>query len=742
MVALVPASLHAQATKPDEGAAITENGPIPEIIVTAQRRSESLQKAAASISVRNGADLLKQGKVTLRQMLEDVPGLSDATQTNILGPAAGTYIVMRGLASDQNNGPGINPSGTAVYVDGVFEGFGGTYDIERVEVLRGPQGTLYGRSATAGVVSISTVNPTLGVFSGNLTGEYGTDNLFRVQGAVNVPLGDKLALRVSGQDLSGDGYDSKEGQGRRHITDGRAKLLFKPTDTLDTTLAYAHQNATVYSGGVQFDNIASGYCLVSGATCTSTYTGPKTVIASSFPISPASSRGDQVNGTINWSVGGAVVSYLGSYQTYRNSTVTYAVAGPPGAAPVQSNVDIPLYHTTSHELHIASGPGAKITWIGGVIYYRNRLQNSNDTFSTASGGHLFKFTMDKTTRDLGVFGQTTIPLGDRTRITAGIRYDSTQVQTTEDYTVNTGGQTLPPFSPAFGLPEALVTASLRGNDGLRTFNNVTFKGRIEHDLGARNMVYGLVATGFLPGDVRVTTVNNQPLATPYDQQTLTSFEAGTKNRFLKGALTFNASAYYNKYTGYQISTNVNAGIVNSEPNNVFMQSPARMYGFELDSALQVTRHDRLTVTAGYTNARFVNKPNTTLNPFATNFVKDEIPGVAPWTVSSSLEHTLELGGDARVTGRINGVYTGAFDIMGLNALTIAAEPLARQPGHVVGNLDVTVALSKVTLTAYVRNFTGKRYITHNIGFGNIYANDVSVGLTDPRTFGVVLSTRF
>lgn len=711
-----------QSTAGNSG--VSENGPIPEIIVTAQRRAESLQKAAASIEVRSGKDLLIEGKVTLRQQLEDIPGVSDTTQVNILGPTAGTYIVIRGLTTDQSLGPGINPSATAVYVDGVYEGFGGSYDIDRVEALLGPQGTLYGRSATAGVIAVNTVQPKLGAWTGNLSGEYGTANLARVQGALNVPLGDTLAVRVSGSDLSQDGYDAKAGIGHRHITDGRIKLLFKPAPDFDATLTYTHEQVAANSGGVEFDSEPTG------------------LVTSSFPVSPSRSLGNQVSGVINWNLGGAVLSYLGSYQDYHNTAVNLIAAGPPGADPIQSNANIPIYRSLTQEIHLASEAGSKVTWIGGLIYYRNRLSSSNDTFSTASSAPLFFYTLNKTTEDLGAFAQATYPFSGNTRLTAGARYDHTRVQTSETYTVNDGGSSVPPFSPAYGLPEDLESATLSGSDGRRVFDNGTFKLRLEHDLTPLNLLYGLVATGFLPGDVRVTTVSGAPYATPYGQQTLTSFEIGTKNQFFGRRLTLNAAAYYNKYTGYEVSANVNAGSGTAQPNNVTMQSPARMKGFEAEAIYLPTRHDRFSLNAGYTDAKFVDKPNTALNPFAANFLLDTIPNVAPWRVSPTYQHSFDFSDKLNVSARINGVYTSAFYIIPYNSLTIETQSFTRQPGHMVGNIDLTVNYDKFYLTGYVRNFTNHRYITYNIGYGNMLVNDVTVGLTDPRVFGVIAGVRF
>ena len=123
---------------------------LEEVIVTAERRSEDLQKTATSVSVRNADEMNKQGRLTLGDFLEDIPGVSGVPNLiNPTDPYAG--ISIRGVIPDNYSGPVI-PS-TAVYTDGVYQGLGGDYDLDHIEVLRGPQGTLYGRSATGGVIA-------------------------------------------------------------------------------------------------------------------------------------------------------------------------------------------------------------------------------------------------------------------------------------------------------------------------------------------------------------------------------------------------------------------------------------------------------------------------------------------------------------------------------------------------------------------------------------------------------------
>jgi iron complex outermembrane receptor protein len=233
------------------------SGTLEEIVVTAERRVESVQKVGASISVRNGEDLLKEGKFSLASILENVPGVTGGAASGTAGtlgagtdsPASG--LVIRGIPS--NVGAGGSTTSTAaaaaIYVDGVYSGVGGNYDIDRVEVLRGPQGTLYGRSATSGLVAIHTNNPDLNAVGGNATVEAGNYNLRHYTAVLNLPvLNEVLGVRIAGNRYQRDGFIDAEG-GAFRSTDGKIKVLYKPNDAISLLVGAALQNNVNNSGG-------------------------------------------------------------------------------------------------------------------------------------------------------------------------------------------------------------------------------------------------------------------------------------------------------------------------------------------------------------------------------------------------------------------------------------------------------------------------------------------------------------
>lgn len=226
---------------------------LEEIVVTAERRSENLQRTAVAVSVLQGNDMLKEGKATVEQMLENVPSVSiqrATTPGSVVSDSPASLISIRGVQSNGYIGgsrASMVPS-VAAYVDGVYNGLGSTYDLERVEVLRGPQGTLYGRSATAGVINFHAADPRLDGIGGSATVELGNYNLQHFTGSFNLPLSDTLALRVAADKNSREGYDTAEG-GKVDVTNARAKLLYKPNESFSGLIGFAYEKNDQNTGG-------------------------------------------------------------------------------------------------------------------------------------------------------------------------------------------------------------------------------------------------------------------------------------------------------------------------------------------------------------------------------------------------------------------------------------------------------------------------------------------------------------
>jgi iron complex outermembrane recepter protein len=233
-VALLYASSPALAQEQSGASAEEPSTGLGEIIVTAQRKAESAQKAAVAIDVIGADELTSAGVNNVTALSKTAPSLAVAQAG---GPNVSLFI--RGVGNFTFNG--FTDPAVAFNVDGVYLGratsaVGTYYDLERIEVLKGPQGTLYGRNATGGAVNVLPARPRLEELSGHAGVEYGNYNSLDFEAAANVPLGERAALRIAGRLLSGDGTnaDGTNDQSGQAI---RAQLLLKPSDAFSIRLS-------------------------------------------------------------------------------------------------------------------------------------------------------------------------------------------------------------------------------------------------------------------------------------------------------------------------------------------------------------------------------------------------------------------------------------------------------------------------------------------------------------------------
>ncbi len=738
----------------------TGDAAIADIIVTAERRFNTAQRTAASVSVRTGGDLLLQGRYELKNILEDVPGISGgasgSTNTSLAGgtdnPATG--LVIRGIQS--NSGVGGSATSTssaaAIYVDDVYNGVGGGYDIAQVEVLRGPQGTLYGRSATAGVVAIHTSDPntkSLGVQGAAEIGDY---NLHHFSGSLNVPVvTDKLALRVSGNYFERDGYYSKAGDARQS-TSVRAKLLWKPTDTFSALVGYAQEFNVTHTGGTSVSQVGSPTNFVFTESAVDN-------------IGTGRNHTRQFWGNFNLDLGSVALTYVPALRTfYQNSTAI--VRTPPG--PNAINIDNPVITTPddfmTHEIRLHStNAGAALKWQVGALYYKNTLSEINNLFNRdlgPNGSYIFKSNTHKVTSAFGVFAEGTYSLTPDTRITAGIRYDHTKIEIDQSYT--------PLCFP--GAPVCPGASTLAGADRLSTFNNFTYKARLEHDLTAQNLIYASIATGFSPGDKALTqALQDNPPAPPTTvvktltlaAETLTSYEIGSKNRLFNNHLQINLAGFYNDYAGYQT-----AGI-NVSPNpqvRIFenITTPVKVYGAELELVARPWQGGTFGLNGSYIHARYGD-----YGTYDTYFSNHTVSPSAPFRFTASYDHRIALGGETSLSLRGAVRYVAAHDSTRITKAQAGTDnsvpsliavdqpgaiPYIRVPSAALIDLGGTLALaSNISITVYARNLADKRILPDNWNVATVIkappgGQPIVVvsqnSLSDPRTVGVVLSLKY
>lgn len=717
---------------------------LEEIIVTAERRSSDIQKTATSVSVRSGEELEQQGRYSLTEILRDIPNVSGGDPTIYASGGSETRgggISIRGVSGNQGGGGAGSPlSGsatTAVYVDGVYEGIGGDYDLQRVEVLRGPQGTLYGRSATSGVVGIYTRDPSLDAVSGDANVQIGNYTRQLYNGAVNIPLGDKLGVRVSASKNNADeGYYDGAG-GAYDRTHGRIKALYQASENLSILLGLAFEENDQNTGGCDGTSPADGVI----------------VYDSCVPVNTTHNHNRQYWLDFKWDLGSVMLSYQPALRTYEQKA-TSALSFAPGQSTTQTIVT-PHDHFMTQELRLSSNTESRLTWQTGAFVYTNSANVENSNRWNSSGALLSEGPTSRDTRNYGIFGEATYALTPANRLTLGARYDYTRVSTSQTYTQNLNFScNLPGFPPSpscdpgitdVGRPELYINTVVGENtapSGLREWWKGNYKVRFEHDLASENMLYATISTGFIPGDVNVSN----GVVTPYDAEVLTSYEIGSKNRFLDDRLQLNGNVFFYDYEGYQVQ-------VQPDPNLPFgsytATVPARMQGLELEFLYQFTPRDRFGLNYAYLEARYVDKPaqfatDVTWEHIAPN--AGELAAATPHTVTANYEHTFDLPGGSTLLARIDGIWASARRTQNPSPVLIdrGATQYIYTGDETVGNANVNWISSdgKYSVGAYVRNFTD--HVRTNYDFRSLAPQrDVRVASqTDPRTYGLMLSARF
>ncbi len=551
---------------------------IEEVIVTAQKRTESLQDVPLTVVAIENDALRRMGVSDLR----DVSSLgSNVTITN---DKNGIQIAIRGVTNNE----GVPPS-TAFHTDGIYSGIPQTgmvafLDVERVEILKGPQGTIYGRNSTAGAVNVISKRPNLTEMEGRVDVIAGDYNQLRTEGAINVPIvPDQLAVRFSGLYEDRDGFNEHDGFGvpsedsdNRDNQAFKARMLYEPTDRVSWLLGA--ETASQEGPGprllLDFDHliplqeqiqrrISAGdrNQFLLGLLSPHTHFNllpqdTKDRIKSDVrfnPISPvntyfftfagrlppfdplalvrsgAALQGENVRPLEDWAADSDLTSdaYLSDLTIdfdaielnflagYRESDDLYGGSGGWWGFPIIVDFDS-KDKEQSYELR-ASG-GESLYWQAGIYHYEQEaVENAGITGGLTSVNE----------KSLGVFGTSTLELSDALRLTAGIRYSEDEID---------------------GSLKDLRTENPRPTDERAVdFQNWSGRLSVDYDLSADSMLYAKISSGYKTGGLNFRNEQNPT----YGEETVISYEIGSKNILLDGALQLNGSVFYNDYTDLQ-----------------------------------------------------------------------------------------------------------------------------------------------------------------------------------------------
>ncbi|PHY18082.1 TonB-dependent receptor [Caulobacter sp. BP25] len=720
---------------------------LEEVVITAQRREENLQKAAVAVSAVAGDTLTKASVSQATDITRLIPVIQ-------IAPAASlTQIYLRGVGTFGANA--FAEQGVAFNLDGVYLSrptapAGLFYDVERIEVLKGPQGTLYGRNATGGAVNVITAKPKLGSNSGQFTAEYGNYDTVKAFGAVNIGLGQDAALRVAGQLAKHDGYFS-DGYDDEDTKAIRAQLRYAPPGGFDATFAIDYADVGGMGSGGTIMPLVNGDARLGPSD-------PKVIAAyvARNPTAPvpqiiAKDDGYQNNkflglqSTINGDLGFAQLTVIPAWRKVDADFRSYASS---------FLIDITeKSEQASLEARLA-GKTDRLNWVVGA-YGFSEFVNADQLFDQGSNGSYIRSKLK--TQSLAVFGQTSWSLTDRLRVTGGLRW------TKDNKRQNSYAESRPfvGFTASFTpIIQVVPTTAVSDVD----FDKVTWKAGLDYDLGEHSLLYGSISTGYKSGVL--FAARGQNWSRPEE---LTAYTLGSKNRFFENRLQLNVEAFYWDYKDQQISHlgAVQAATTPAGPiyAPLFMTEnagKATIYGAELEAMFQATAHDLLSANVQYLHGRYDElryQAYSTTGPApaigcATTLTAQTgassaariynvdcsgrpLVNAPKWIVNLGWEHTFPLASGGKIVAGADARLESA------RYLSIDYLDQGRQGAYAMSNARVTYEApgGRWSLTGYVNNIEDK------VVFANSLQSPAKAGviynqIRPPRTYGLRVSTSF
>ncbi|RMF12012.1 MAG: TonB-dependent receptor [Alphaproteobacteria bacterium] len=738
---------------------------LEEIIVTAQKREQSAQDVGISITTISGDQMRALGYTNAQEVTALAPGVSTMQPNGEANYAIG----IRGVANNDFTTNVESP--VAIYVDEVYisqmSGAGFLlFDMERVELLRGPQGTLFGRNATGGLVHYITVKPNFDEFNGYGSVTYGRFNRLKLQGAVGVPLSDKVAIRASFATHQGGGYvknrlNPEQDLNNANESAGRLQALFAPTEDLEVLLNVRFGQQDIRTGFFEYSSAVlptgdrtpgvpnpdfGGYVDNDGDV----YAGDYDFLGHN----DLDTRG--YSGTIKWSQDWGTITSITDYQTVKRDYIEDSDASPVDYFNFFLTTDAEQF---SQELRV-NGQTEDVEWVAGFYYMDLEVNDSNGGITRGLFEALFgpglpfngiQNPYNTDTETWSLFGQVEFQVSEQLALIGGFRWieeDKSHVYNNNlVFFPDTSTSGLDPnavlITPAFG-PELLPFVGERSDSNWSARVQVNFT-PTDNLLTYASWNRGVKSGGFnaplLPSDFALSDT-----FMTYDPEKLDAFEIGFKWDSDDGRFRVNGAAYYYDYRNYQAFS-----IIGLDTSTLNAQAESK--GFELE--VQANPVDGLDMQFGvaYIDSDVEDVPGLTLDVDTDGDGVIDAPALLPGaTVTPVQTPEWNLNGLIRYefpieNGSIALQADGQYRSKHFFALTNL--PASTESGYFVGNASATwfSADEQWALRVFVQNFTGKKYLVQTFDLSGSVSNGGLFGLVEeyygrPRTWGVNLSFTF
>ncbi len=778
---------------------------LEEIVVTAQHREESSQRAAVALNVISTQQLENAGVATSSALNTAVPSLYITRG----GGVTASYFI-RGVGNFTNNG--YTDPAIAFNVDGVYYGrpgstIGAFYDLERIEVLKGPQGTLYGRNATGGAINVLTAKPVPGTWAGRVAVGYGNYNAFDGEAFINAPMGEDGALRISGKVLDRDGFnDDGTMDEKGHAL--RVQMLSNLTPTLSVRLMGDYTHVGGKGPGGTFTHAVR---VTPGTPATATSPANYTIVPTGLDpraglLSPSNAAffsnivlgGPRINpgplnmpfmdndyygasAEVNWETGIGDITVI---PAYRSAKANYLFNGPAFRGGLVNEKS----EQFSFEARLAGKRIGPIDWQIGAFYFDENVNGSqNYSQYTVNSFQIFK-TSNKSS---AVYGRLTLNATDQLRFVGGLRYTNDKKNFAGDgrnliqicaAPICIGGPSVPVALTYADLARQITLPTLPGpangvafgTTGNRLFyvpvqvnrkldrNRTTWRAAVEYDVAPQSLLYASYETGFRSGGFNFSLGRES-----YEPEYITAWTAGMKNRFFDNRLQLNIEAFRWNYTNQQVA---HFGLDATGGNSFFTENigKSRIQGIDVDMQFKATPTTLLRGSVQWLDNKLQDFTYNTIRNTTSNFIPP--PVGCPTTAT-----TAPIPGST--TGAVGNVWAvNCSGKPGFNSPKVAfnagiEQTMAIGDYELVATVDGRYRSNRVTtfdylsfqnsgsdfsadaslrfgpnsgkwsITAYMQNI-GNRLIPTFSNFAGTTGNVVATNYSAPRTYGVRIAASY
>lgn len=766
--AALMAPLHAamaQDAAAPEAPAAQEDAYSGEILVTAQRREERVQDIPVAITAFGGQQVEKLGILSLENIAPRVPSFYFGS----FG-AARPQLYIRGIGT-RSFDPG-SESSVGVFIDDVYAGrasgsFGSLRDIERIEVLRGPQGTLYGRNTIAGAINVITKGPT-DHFTGEAEAGISNYDGYSLFGAVGGPIAsDKLMFRVAGWKAERDGYQTNLTTGNKFQGidnwGGRARLKFAPSDefTIDLTAELSRDGDKAAFAG--FNRGSGPARSLAGVT---TPANPFAVFLGRAGRTPIAYTGgnegywsfdpyldrktESYIGRVEYDAGFATITSISALKKLRISDGRDLEGS---SLDVINQLSNERSRQFTQEIRITSDPSGPasfdgaLDWIIGAFYYRDRSSRrdefrlGNDSVvagiplpsppnpaGTPGGPQVSTAISDYEIDSYAIFGQATLHLGEKFEVTLGGRYTRDEKRAVQQ------GLNTRPGVPLVAVPFAV--------DNSATYESFDPRVVATYKFSPDASIYASFSTGFKSGGFQYVPFSAAQANVLFQPEDITTYEVGFKSEWLDRRLRFNVAAFHYDYKDLQVSRIVDLG-GGAAASLISNAASSKIYGADVELLLRPSDNFDLSVTYGYLDAKydsyFTNAAGVPPTA-ATNFSDRPLVRAPKHSINVGGEWRIPIGDDSGLTLRADYAMLAKFYHEPGEADPIygGAVSLSKEPSYGLLDLRAAYEIGDFRITAYVTNVTKKDYRRTVLALGSTLSDFPG----EPRIYGLKVGYRF